>query len=514
MVYDTAREHLVLFGGAAFGNRPYLSCVGGAGVGVCGDTWAWGPRIWEELDAEELPGRRGFHALAYDSARGETVMFGGCNAFVSQSPAGCGGGPRSDTWLWDGERWERRAEHQHPLQRSSAAMAEVPGGGPVLLFGGDAATRCAREGVDLCDDTWTWSGVWRQAYPETRPPPREEHAMAAEAARGTVLLFGGVGATLGECGPVDTTRCSDTWTWDGESWIEHHPELSPPPVSATALAHDPQRARTVLFGGVGGQGGLLEQTWEWDGARWHLRRPLVTPAVRRFPALAWDPGRRGVLLFGGASEGVLGCDGREGEAYCRRMWEYAPQRTTPHTLVAVDMRSTATVEPSPVDRSGRALHGVGLRTIAGGAGHSDEEDGEHVPGYAVRVSAFRHGGWLELHRSEGATPQHLDDWAGSFDDGWTCGEPWCEGGTIDRWVAADGHLYLDLSPLAPQGRSTQDAAIAVDYVEVRVEYWRTGCERPHVGNPEGTPDGTSCSDGRLDTEGERCCAFECVVGGC
>src|SRR5262245_57827832 len=47
-------------------------------------------------------GPRAEHALAYDSVRGVTVLFGGDD--------GAGGKVfESDTWEWDGSTWTRRA---------------------------------------------------------------------------------------------------------------------------------------------------------------------------------------------------------------------------------------------------------------------------------------------------------------------------------------------------------------------------------------------------------------------
>ena len=97
-------------------------------------------------------------------------------------------------------------------------------------------------------------------------------------------------------------------------------------------------------------------------------------------------------------------------------------------------------------------------------------------------------------------------------------------GQVTGEIGLPSDLYLNLSAGAdvsgalgvlfhPGGVDL--AASAEASIDVSLEL-RGAPETPWVliGNPEGTPDGTSCSDGRLDTEGERCCAFECVAGGC
>ena len=64
LAYDSARFRTVLFGGA--GN-----------IGVLSDTWEWDGTTWTQKSLATSPPARSSHALAYDSARGRTVLFGG-----------------------------------------------------------------------------------------------------------------------------------------------------------------------------------------------------------------------------------------------------------------------------------------------------------------------------------------------------------------------------------------------------------------------------------------------------
>lgn len=55
---------------------------------------------WTERNKGKLsPSARSFHAMAYDSIRQRTVLFGGTDYSV---------GPLSDTWEWDGANWIQR----------------------------------------------------------------------------------------------------------------------------------------------------------------------------------------------------------------------------------------------------------------------------------------------------------------------------------------------------------------------------------------------------------------------
>jgi hypothetical protein len=64
MVYDSARQRLVLFGG------------GGNNIDY-DDTWEWDGTSWIQCYSTVTPSARSVHAMAYDSARQRTILFGG-----------------------------------------------------------------------------------------------------------------------------------------------------------------------------------------------------------------------------------------------------------------------------------------------------------------------------------------------------------------------------------------------------------------------------------------------------
>src|SRR5690348_272451 len=78
---------------------------------------------WAQASAFGPPARND-HALAYDSHRGCTVMFGGA-AF---SPA------LADTWEWDGTRWQQKLPAVAPPARTGHAMAYDSIRGRTVLF--------------------------------------------------------------------------------------------------------------------------------------------------------------------------------------------------------------------------------------------------------------------------------------------------------------------------------------------------------------------------------------------
>jgi hypothetical protein len=112
--------------------------------------------------------------MAYDAARGVTVLFGG----------GTASGGTSDTWEWNGTAWTQRAV-SGPSPRQSHAMVYDAVRGVSVLFGG-----VGDHGI-LSGETWEWNGTtWTQRL-GVGPSPRYGHAMSFDAARAQTVLFGG-----------------------------------------------------------------------------------------------------------------------------------------------------------------------------------------------------------------------------------------------------------------------------------------------------------------------------------
>jgi hypothetical protein len=255
----------------------YLAVVVAALALVPARAGTSAPPDWLLVRSPSAPPARDAHAMAYDGARGRVVLFGGANEYNFSDFA--------DTWEWDGTAWIERSPAASPTPRYGHAMAYDAARGRVVLFGGyDFLAGIFRA------DTWEWDGTnWIEVTPETSPPGRFGQAMAYDASRGRIVMFGGAGED-GELG--------DTWEWDGSAWIERAPAASPPPREYGALAYDGARGRAVLFGGFDGASALAD-TWEWDGNTWIDRAPAAHPPARTWHTLAFDEGRGRTVLFGG-----------------------------------------------------------------------------------------------------------------------------------------------------------------------------------------------------------------------
>jgi hypothetical protein len=271
LAYDLSRGRTVLFGGT--------SPIGE----LLSVTWEWDGTTWSDrTPAISTPVPRSNPALAYDSLRARTVLFGGFNNPLSTGIA------LTDTWEWDGTNWFLQTPATIPPARKYSPLAFDAQRGFAVLFGGFATPVAVA-------DTWEWNGIdWSLRAPANSPPPRYWHALAYDSARGRTILFGGQG-------PL-SSPLADTWEWDGLTWLQRTPAQIPPARLASALAYDAARARTVLFGGTNSNprfGALFADTWEWDGTNWSQRVSTHAPPARSDHALAYDSARGRTVLFGG-----------------------------------------------------------------------------------------------------------------------------------------------------------------------------------------------------------------------
>ncbi|GAB4147138.1 MAG: hypothetical protein Fur0037_15290 [Planctomycetota bacterium] len=182
MVYDSSRGTCVLWGGSDFvQNVDYQ------------DTWEWNGSSWAQIPTQNSPPARSGHAMAHDSARNRTVMFGGWDAQ---------GTPLGDTWEFDGTNWYAATAGPAPAARVWPGMAFDGARSVTVLFGGTSLT------ADF-DDCWEWDGSWVRRLTASRPTPRDSHAMTYDPGANRVILFGGYDLTndlddTWEYGPAST----------------------------------------------------------------------------------------------------------------------------------------------------------------------------------------------------------------------------------------------------------------------------------------------------------------------
>jgi len=321
MAYDAARGRTLLFGGSALTG------------GVFGDTWEWDGGEWTQVDDTGPDGRSG-HDVAFDGGRGRVVLYGG--------KAG-DGGLRGDTWEWDGSAWTQ-LEDTGPDARCDLRLAYDVTAAKTVLFGGQAAASALR------GDTWLWDGAkWTQAQ-DAGPAARHAHAQAYDAARNEVVLFGGeTGAGV----------VGDTWAWDGTTWTQEA-HFGPPPAAFAGLAFD--GTVSLLYGGVAAptdsSSKVFTGTWQWDGEHWTQRQD-IGPGPRSAIAMAFDSARSCAIVFGGVS--VSEADPKAADHLLGDTWE---EQGVPPVQVASLTVSPDTVAPGDSTTVGATLS---QRAPAGGA---------------------------------------------------------------------------------------------------------------------------------------------------
>jgi hypothetical protein len=227
MVYDEARQRIVLFGG-----------LSGDGPGTqLNDTWEWDGSTWTEISTANSPPARGVHgAMVYDSARERVILRGGG---ITPSVA-----PIGDTWEYDGVDWTEIAG-SGPSARVAPGMVYDRARGHVVLFGGG-------DWNPYFGDTWRYDGTtWTELFPTASPTSRQSARMVYDAARSVSLLFGG----------DDGTSLNDLWQWDGSDWTGLS-ITGPEERCCYAFAHDKKRGAAILFGG-GYFGTVNNETWSF-----------------------------------------------------------------------------------------------------------------------------------------------------------------------------------------------------------------------------------------------------------
>jgi hypothetical protein len=118
MAYDAVRRRLVVFGGF------------GAPANFLKDTWEYDGTSWRETTPASGPGpsARMQAGATFDASVGRVVLVGGYD------PSGY----LSDLWEWDGAAWRNAtpASAARPSARSSMGLAFDSARGKVMVFGG------------------------------------------------------------------------------------------------------------------------------------------------------------------------------------------------------------------------------------------------------------------------------------------------------------------------------------------------------------------------------------------
>ena len=263
-------------------------------------------------------------AVGLDAASGDLVAFGGC--------CNADGTLLDDTWTFDGTSWTLEHPATSPPARIGASLAWDPQSQQMILFGGELASDPYNAAVK---DTWEWNGTdWTMLIPSTTattsPPARSEASLAYDATSHALILFGG------EASPTDFNNAQalgDTWEWNGTTWTEAAAKTADLTGRyGAAMATDPATGHPILFGGdtttsscEGSCLSLLSDTWEWNGATWVKLTQKTSPSPRELASAASESGGNGIVLFGGLNGKTTGPSGNQTntETLLRDTWVFA-----------------------------------------------------------------------------------------------------------------------------------------------------------------------------------------------
>lgn len=225
MAFDPCSGQLILFGGFNSNIFPRFFS----------DTWNWNGTDWMPLFPSITPPPRVDASMAFDSATGQLILFGGFNST----------GFLKDTWNWNGINWELLNPDTSPTAREGASMAYDHATGQLILFGG-----LSKDGY--LNETWKWDGSnWIQLFP-TSPSARFQTSMSFDPVTGRLILFGGCNGS---------EYFNDTWIWDGANWTQLTFD-SPSSRSGASMAFYTAAQQLILFGGYNGtNNAYFNDTW-------------------------------------------------------------------------------------------------------------------------------------------------------------------------------------------------------------------------------------------------------------
>ena len=140
-------------------------------------------------------------------------------------------------------------------------------------------------------DTWVFDGkTWIKLKRATAPPRRSNGQMAYDVVTKRVVLFGGYNGTM---------WLGDTWLFDGvaQTWTQANPAHSPQGVTGPLMFTDPN-GNVDKFGGFDGR--FYDATfWRWKGPDWKRLSPPQIPSGRSSAIVALNKTIGQVVVFAG-----------------------------------------------------------------------------------------------------------------------------------------------------------------------------------------------------------------------
>jgi hypothetical protein len=233
MTYDPSRAVTVLYGGrTAAGHADPI-----------GDTWEWDGQSWTRIEiGPTTPPPPVLGGMAYDPERMKVIRHGGVTAPNDTVEVGA-------TWEWDGQSWTQIADG---FIRGGHSLLFDTVRGRMLAFGGSSTSNTSPSPGTWEFDDGQWNPITTEG-PSARFPFNK--ALVWDAFRNVGVLYGGAASP--------STWFDDSWEWDGVQWAQVNIP-GPGPRGMHAMAYDAKRRKVVLFGGYRDCFRCeINETWEY-----------------------------------------------------------------------------------------------------------------------------------------------------------------------------------------------------------------------------------------------------------
>jgi hypothetical protein len=173
MAYDSARDQIILFGGAVLASSA-------PSYTYRQDTWAWNGTGWQQLAPTTHPttGWRG--VMAEDPIHHQLIYYTGVKY------NGLGDLTGGETWIWDGTNWTHPADTGSPTGRYSPVMAWNPARRRLVFIGGAFRNLLMTPDALMAE----WDGTRWNIVP-TGGNEAARYAAAGAAWRDGILVLGG-----------------------------------------------------------------------------------------------------------------------------------------------------------------------------------------------------------------------------------------------------------------------------------------------------------------------------------
>src|SRR5439155_9802039 len=289
MAYDSANGVFVLFGGSD--------------GKVLNQTWILDPRsrAWTKEAPISSPPARADAMFTYDSRAGAFVLFGGWYETADDQYHRF-----SDTWAFfvANHTWMERSPRTSPSPRSDAAVAFDTANGITLLFGGFDGERYLGDlwSYRFADDDW----VPRQT--SVLPSARADGRMAYDLQSRFFFLFSGndySDASFNFHHLADMWR----YSWSDNAWVQIFPDVLPMPRDYSVFASDHAFGELLLVGGYGNRTILGDiWSFNTTRLVWRNISTPGGPSPRMAAVGGYDPVEDILAIFGGGDRSEVKID--------------------------------------------------------------------------------------------------------------------------------------------------------------------------------------------------------------